>query len=138
MMKRVRDGERLSGHLKPGCQNAPEIHILEGHGHSGGTLICTIRSFRWAEVSIGVNLTGEIIELLFEGKTCLQIAGGMVEYSDGCAESSPETAKDTTHIKRAGNAVRFTTYPSYPGDPELKQAIYAHLAGRRSRLREEK
>jgi hypothetical protein len=79
-MRNVINGERLSGHRTGAGTTYPEILILDRPEY--GSMICTIESFHWADVTI----KGKTIELCFEGKVDLAIRGGVVQY----AESEPE------------------------------------------------
>ena len=72
-MRRVIDGERLSGH---GTSGYPEIIIRDGKGPGGGSMICSIQSFHWAEVVVN----GDTTELWFENKLRLAIGDGIVVY----------------------------------------------------------
>jgi len=73
----VRDGERLSGHPKsPG--EFPEIHVLDGVGPGGGSLMFGIQSFHWADVAI----SGDTTDLAFEGRVRVRVVGGSVQYLD--------------------------------------------------------
>lgn len=66
----VRDGERLSGF--------PEILIADGERPGGGSLMCSIQCFHWADVVV----KGGTTELWFENKTCLTIPNGIVQYPE--------------------------------------------------------
>lgn len=76
-MRQVRDGERLSGHGNA-TEGYPEIFILDGKGPGGGSLICSIESFHWADVEVKDGTT----ELWFEGKLCLAVSDGIVVYAE--------------------------------------------------------
>jgi len=76
-MRQVIDGERLSGR-RNSSGSYPAIYILDGQGPGGGSMMCSIQSFHWAEVAV----KGETTELWFENKLCLAIPDGIVEYAE--------------------------------------------------------
>jgi hypothetical protein len=76
-MRQVRDGERLSGHGNAE-KGYPEILILDGNGPGGGSLICSIESFHWADAVVKDGTTA----LWFEGKLCLAVSSGIVMYAE--------------------------------------------------------
>jgi len=63
-MRRVIDGERLTGHGDV-SGGYPEIVIYDGVGAGEGAAICTIGGFHWADVAV---------------RTRLAISSGVVEY----------------------------------------------------------
>lgn len=74
-MRQVIDGERLSGH-RNGSGHDPVIYVADGIGEGGGSMICAIQSFHWADVIV----SGDMTELVFEGKVRLAISSGIVQY----------------------------------------------------------
>jgi hypothetical protein len=77
MLRQVNNGERLTGHGN-GSEKYPEIHVGDGEGPNGGSLICVISGFHWADVVV----CGGTTELWFEGRTQIVIEDGIVEYSE--------------------------------------------------------
>ena len=76
MLRKVIDGERLSGHGNAAV-GYPEILIYDGIGAGQGSMICSIQSFHWADVVVKGGQT----ELWFENGVCLAIPEGLVEYA---------------------------------------------------------
>jgi hypothetical protein len=77
MLRKVIDGERLSGHGNAAV-GYPEILIYDGVGVGGGSLICSIRGFHSADVVV----KGAGTELWFENRVCLAIPEGIVKYAE--------------------------------------------------------
>jgi hypothetical protein len=77
MLSDLIDGERLSGHRSK-TRGYPEILIYDGQGAGHGSMMCSIQGFHWAEVKMKQNKT----ELWFEGRTCISISGGILQYGD--------------------------------------------------------
>jgi len=76
--RNVVDGERLSGHRRQGAEDYQIIHILDGNGPGGGSLIFSIACFHWADVVV----SGSTTELWFKGGTCFAISDGIAKYAE--------------------------------------------------------
>jgi hypothetical protein len=73
--RKVVDGDRLSGvGTRAGEDYNPVIQIWD---HVGGTQVCRIESFLWANVKSDEQTT----ELIFQDRTSLTVRNGYVEYA---------------------------------------------------------
>ena len=71
--------ERLSGDTKLISGGYPEILVFDGRAKDGGTLVCSLRGFKYCDVVLTFGYT---TELQFPGKVSIAIRDANVQYAE--------------------------------------------------------
>lgn len=77
-VRQVKDGDILSG--MGGPEKWPEILILDGVGHGGGSALCCITCFKVCAVRVADNRTRLTFGGIGSESRTLTITGGVVQY----------------------------------------------------------